>query len=306
MTKLDDRKIRFLCRARADNKDWTNGQIAAQYGITKRRVQQLVAKYRRTGAFPTLNRSRRPKGPPLSPDERRVIDEIWEEKRLGARLLYQELKKRGYRIAHNKIAEYLRRTGRSIPNPRKQRKRKRCRYEREHSFSLVHGDWHRTALDKPHAIVWLDDASRLALAGGEFPESSMDLTIETFKKAELAAWALNAAIREVNTDRGSEFFSNHPDSLSRFQTLLLERGIKHIVSRKSNPQTNGKLERFWYEYDKHRWRFADIDQFLNWYNDRIHGALWLEFGETPKEAVIRKLPPECLLGLFMGWADGGQ
>ena len=49
--------------------------------------------------------------------------------------------------------------GRTRPNSRKQGKRKRCRYEREHSGSLLHGDWHRTTENHPYAIVWLDDAS---------------------------------------------------------------------------------------------------------------------------------------------------
>ncbi len=34
----------------------------------------------------------------------------------------------------------------------------RCRYEREHSGSLLR-DWHRTTENHPYAIVWLDDAS---------------------------------------------------------------------------------------------------------------------------------------------------
>jgi hypothetical protein len=36
-----------------------------------------------------------------------------------------------------------------VQNPRKQQKRKRCRYEREHSGSPVHGDWHRTTAKHP-------------------------------------------------------------------------------------------------------------------------------------------------------------
>ena len=55
----------------------------------------------------------------------------------------------------------------------------------------------------------------------------------------------NVAICEVNTDRGSQFFGNHPDRMPEFQLFLLGEGIKHIPSRKNNPQTNGKLERFW-------------------------------------------------------------
>ena len=40
-----------------------------------------------------------------------------------------------------------------------------------------------------------------------------------------------------------------------------------------------------------------------WYNNRLHGALWLEIGETPDDALIRKLPPDSLLGLFMRWLN---
>ena len=63
-----------------------------------------------------------------------------------------------------------------------------------------------------------------------------------------------------------------------------ENGIRFIPSRKNNPQTNGKVERFWLEYDRHRWRFKDIHEFISWYNNRIHGALWIEIGETPEDA----------------------
>jgi len=303
MTKLNDKKIEFICRAKVDKGEWTTGQLAAQYGVGKRRIRQVAAEYRKTGRYPTIKTQRRPKGPPLTDVEKRQIDQAWEEKRLMARLLYKELRRKGIKIPHHKINKYLLMTGRTRPNLRKQKKRKRCRYERDHSFSLVHGDWHRTSEDKPYVIAWLDDASRCCLAGGEFPENNMDHSIETFQDAEKAALENNAAIREVNTDRGTEFFTNHPDSISRFQHYLLDRGKRHIPSRKSNPQTNGKLERFWYEYDKHRWRFKTFEEFRTWYNDRLHGALWVDFGECPKEALIRKLQPESILGLFMRWAD---
>ena len=278
--------------------DWTNHQLAKQYEVTERRIQQLVKEYKETGKYPKLNPSRRPKSPSLTEEEKEIIDTAWDEKRLGARLLFHEIQKRTRKIPHHKINKYLLQKGWTIPNPNKQKKRKRCRYERKHSFSLVHGDWHRTTKNLPHAIVWLDDGSRFAVTGAEFPESSLDHSIETFQQAEKVAWVYSSKIREVNTDRGTEFFSNHPNSISRFQKYLLQKGIEFIPSRRSNPQTNGKLERFWYEYDKHRWRFDSIDSFLNWYNDRIHGALWLKFGETPAEAVIRKLQPESIIGLF--------
>ena len=93
----------------------------------------------------------------------------------------------------------------------------------------------------------------------------------------------------MNTDRGTEFYSAK-DKPSQFEEYLKEQGIRFIPSRKRNPQTNGKLERFWYEYDRHRFSFENIQQFIDWYNARIHGALWLEIGEKPKEAFVRELP----------------
>jgi len=111
-----------------------------------------------------------------------MIDMIWEETRLGARMLYHDLKSRGHTIPRHKIHSYLRKTGRTIPNPNKQKKRKRCRYERDHSFSLVHGDWHRTTEDHPHAIIWLDDASRYILAGGEFENATGENSIATIQE----------------------------------------------------------------------------------------------------------------------------
>ena len=298
MTKLTDRKIRFICRHIVDNKDWTSKKISKLYNISQRRIQQLVKFYKETGKFPVLEKNRRPKAKPLTKEEKDIIEEIWEENHFGARLLYRELKLRGYKIPHHKLHNYLTRTGKSIPNPNKQKKRKRCRYERKHSFSLVHGDWHRTTENDPYAIIWLDDASRFILAGCEFSEATAEHSIDTFQDAMNKANEYNSLIHSVNTDRGAQFYSNHPNSKSRFELFLDENKIKYLPSRRNNPQTNGKLERLWLEYNRHRWRFETIQEFIDWYNKRMHGALWMEIGESPKEAVWRKNRPECMLGLF--------
>ena len=266
--------------------DVSTKEAAEIYGITRRRVQQIMKEYREKGEAPRLKRNRRPRTY-LTDEQKEIIEEVWRETKVGARLLYYELRKRGYNIPLNKIHRYYRETGKSKPNPKKQKKRKRRRYERKHSESLIHGDWHRSSEDKPYAIVWLDDASRYALYSAEFPEATAEHSIETHKKAVKKAWEFRIIIRETNTDRGTQFYANR-GGVSKFQSYLKEQGIKHVVSRKNNPQTNGKLERFWLEYDRHRWNFDTIDEFLAWYNNRIHGSLWLQIGENPSEAFIRK------------------
>ncbi len=67
----------------------------------------------------------------------------------------------------------------------------------------------------------------------------------------------NAEIKEVNTDRGTQFYSTKKNP-STFEAYVKSQGMKFIPSRRNNPQTNGKLERLWYEYDKHRFSFESI------------------------------------------------
>jgi transposase InsO family protein len=218
-------------------------------------------------------------------------------------MLYHGLLRRGVHIPKMKIYRFAKTQGWAVSNPRKQRPRRYVRYERQHSGSLLHGDFHRTSDCHPHCILWEDDASRLILSGGEFVEATTAEAIQTLTEARERARAWNLDIREVNTDRGTQFFAS-PSSLGvraehTFGRFLESVGIRHVLSRAYHPQTNGKLERLWLEYDRHRWRFATLSEFIEWYNGQIHGALWIETFETPQEAWQRKMPPDVLLGLHL-------
>ena len=186
MVKLSDKKIRWIIRH--VGKDMTTRQAADIYNISIRRVQQLVKEYKETGRVPHLIKKRRPTTH-LAEEEK-----VWKEVRVDARLLYYELRRRGYKIPHNKIHSYLKQTGKTIPN--KQKKRKRCRYERKHSCSLIHGDWHRRTENDPHAIILIDDASRYILAGDEFDTAISKYSIQTFRKAQRTAREYNVDIKE--------------------------------------------------------------------------------------------------------------
>ena len=37
---------------------------------------------------------------------------------------------------------------------------------------------------------------------------------------------------------------------------------------------------------------------MTWYNNRLHGALNVDWGETPDEAFVRKMLPESMIGLM--------
>jgi putative transposase len=47
-----------------------------------------------------------------------------------------------------------------------------------------------------------------------------------------------------------------------------------------HPQTNGKLERWFGEYQKHRLAFSTSEVFKEWYNNRPHGSLEFEHLES--------------------------
>ena len=302
MVKLTDKNIKWIIRHTEIQKDETTESISVMYKISQRRVQQLRKEYKETGKIPRLIESRRPKTE-LSDYDKEIIKKAWDKKRVGARLLFYDLNSEGHKIPHNKINKYLLANNLTIPDPKKQKQRKRCRYERKHSGSLIHGDWHRSSESHPHVIVWMDDASRYALSGEEFKEATSEHSIETFKTAQSIAFELKILIREVNTDRGTQFYSNKNEGTCEFEKYLGSQSIKHIPSRRNNPQTNGKIERFWYEYDKHRWRFDSLKEFLEWYNSRIHGSLDYKNGETPGIAFIRKMPPAAILGLFFSRSE---
>ena len=209
MTKLTDRRIAHLIRQAQEGFRFESlGFMAARWGVSKRRLRQVVQHWRNTGEVPRLDPLRRPPAPPLTEEEKRLINEERQRTPRGATKLFWALASRGVHIPKMKIYRYARSQGWVHPNPRKQRPRRRVRYERLHSGSLLHGDWHRTSDQHPVVILWEDDASRMVLWGEEFPETSTDRAIRTLRAAleEARGWGLE--VREVNTDRGCEFFSS--------------------------------------------------------------------------------------------------
>ena len=307
MTKLTNTKLKWIVRK--NKKGMKTEEIADAMNVTPRRVQQIIKDYRFTGIMPTLTKSRRPKTY-LTEEQRQSADKAFEKTLLSPRLLYYELQRRKTPIPKNKLYEYMKEKGRVISDPKKQKKRKRCRYERRHSGSLIHGDTHRTSKKHPYCLLWIDDASRRILSGIESPKPMNNKqAIKSFDMAEKESENYNVTLFQVNTDRGPEFFSNKKDkkkdSKSEFEKHLKKKGKTHIPSRIKNPQTNGKLERLWQEYNRHRWRFKKLKDWIEWYNNRLHGALKLEWGETPNEAFIRKRRPEAILGDFFRRIESG-
>jgi len=299
MVKLNKSKIKWLINQVVKYKR-SPSEVASIYGLSVRRVQQLVKQYRDTKKYPELIGSRRPKNF-LSETQKNAILEAYNDTRLSARLLYYELKSRGCQVPKNKLYKFMLEQGLVKENPHKKKQRKRCRYERKHTGSLVHTDYHRKNINSKHCILWVDDASRFILSGGEFDKATEKHAEETFLQAQQKMQEVNWRIQQVNTDRGSQFYGNKigkkSKGISQFEKFLKQHNVKHIVSRANNPQTNGKIERRWLEYDRHRHRFNTLQEWINWMNNRLTTALDIKNYETPKKAFYRKLPN--ILALFL-------
>ena len=108
-------------------------------------------------------------------------------------------------------------------------------------------------------------------------------------------------MRELIMDRGAEFGAHrvHEDGKwdGDFKQHLERHGIKPILAKVKHPQTNGKLERWFGEYQRHRLAFSSFGEFVEWYNNRPHGSLDFERLETPEQAFRRKMRLEMYFAI---------
>jgi len=273
-------------------KDYERGNIsqkqaAKALGITPRRFRRINEIYRSTGYIPAigLNLGRPRKDPPEEWKE--IIKQEYEKFRQNA--LYQEktiYARCKIRIPHNTIHKIMLEFGFAKEQESKQKRRKPwIRYERKHSLSAVHIDWHQSKVNGKQLCTILDDASRKVLAVGEFDNATEENSLNVMKEA-IDKYGYLYPIRSVISDHGTQFYANKRDKNGKadhaFENFLKERGINHILCGVNHPS----------------------DKMITWYNDRPHGALNLRRAETPNEAFIRKMHPEVWLGFafkMFGW-----
>lgn len=87
-----------------------------------------------------------------------------------------------------------------------------------------------------YLLLLLDDHSRFIVGHGLFSEANMDGAIGVVRKAV----ARHGKPESLLTDRGMQFYSWR--TMNRFQKLLEQFGIEHILARPHHPQTLGKVE----------------------------------------------------------------
>jgi len=178
MKKLNNKKVAWIVR-QMDNGGGSK-IIATIQKITQRRVQQIYKQYKTEGQIPKLRKCGKPDSEPITEEQKKFIIQEHERTRLGAMYLEKYIeRKHKIHVPHNRLHMILLEKGFSKIEPNKRKQRKWVRYEREHSLSLVHMDWHK--LNGKHVIAGLDDASRDILSCGEFDNETTENSIAILK-----------------------------------------------------------------------------------------------------------------------------
>ena len=256
--------------------------------VSVRRVYQVKEAFDKTGIIPDIGIKNGRPARPFDNWEIELVKKAFNKYRVSAdtleRLIDRDYKKH---IGHNRINKILIYLGYAKRKDFKDiRKKKWKRYQRRHSLTAVHIDWHYNKGIWVFSVI--DDASRKILA---LVESYKESTDNSILGMEIAL--KHGQIKQCISDHGSTFTSNFEDAKSRFREYLISKGIKPILCRIRHPRSNGKIEKWFQVYDRNRKAYKTIEDFLFWYNDlKPHKALNFEKLETPSQAFMRKLKNE--------------
>lgn len=303
VVKLTRRKISYIVRAKINNNSIKI--IAAEMKVSKSTVKRVWMHWTKNHELLPIKKFGR-KRKDLDEGSEHLILEVYKEQNLSAKRLEKVIEyKYGLHIPHNTIHQVLLKNHLAKEDKSKKKRRKPwVRYERDHSLSAVHLDWHTQDTTGKEVCAVLDDSSRYVLAGGEFDAATAENSIYLVQEV-LDKFGYIKVVDEIITDRGTQFYANKKDvngeGESSFSEFLNDNGIKHIVARVKHPQTNGKIEKWFDTYEKNRFRFKDFSNFVNWYNTvRYHSSLDTKhYLQTPEIAFWSRLPEESKLKMFL-------
>ena len=271
------------------NKGWTTYQARKISGISIRRVNQVYNQYLLTEQIPEIGKKNGRPVKPIQDWEINVVKESYEKYKVSADTLEKFIEKDySKHIGHNRIhrillmLDYSKKKGKIDV-----RNKKWIRYERRHSLTAVHIDWHYDSRRQIWVFAVLDDASRKLLALVECEHATTEQSIYGMGLA-----MQHGKIKQCICDHGTQFIKREGMECS-FKDFLDDNGIKQILCRIKHPQSNGKVEKFFDLYHNKRHMFETKESFVDWYNEiRPHRSLNFEILETPSQAFVRKIKAE--------------
>ena len=279
--KFTKKSLMETLRMKADGKSSYQARRMAKVSV--RRVDEIWKEYLMTGNIPVIGKAVGRPMIPIENWERELVKKFYEKYRVSADTLERLIERdENKHLSHYKIHKILLELGYAEKKEKRDKRKKDwIRYQRMHSLTAVHIDWHYNGRVWIFAVI--DDASRYMLTLIECSSPTTKRSIEGMKLA-----LEYGKIKQCISDRGSQFMNNM-EGYSEFQEFLKLVGIKHIKTKIKHPQSNGKIEKWFECYDRHRKAFEIKEEFLKWYNEiRPHRSLNFEMLETPAQAFKRK------------------
>jgi transposase InsO family protein len=272
---------------------------AAEYGISRRHLHRLLARYQEGGLDALEPRSRRPKTTPIATPEsvRQRVIELRQELAAdgldaGPVTLAWHLEREGHRPpAPATISRILKQAGLITPQPRKRPRSSYARFEMAQPNEMWQSDfihWRLSDGTCVEILNWLDDHSRYLLSCTAHQPVTGDDVVTVF----LGVIGEYGPPVSTLTDNGSVYTSRFTGGRNAFEYVLPLLGVHQKNGSPGHPQTQGKTERF--HQTLQRWLRArplartlpelqrQLDEFRQHYNEhRPHRAL---HRRTPADA----------------------
>ena len=262
----------------------TVADAATEYGLSRRQIYRLLARYKNQGLDAVEPRSRRPRSNPAT------TPEVVRDRILSLR---QELTDQGLDAGPLTIAWHLEQedqrppststirrilhtAGLIVPEPRKRPRSSYIRFEAAQPNETWQSDfthWRLADGTDIEILNWLDDHSRFLLSCTAHQPVTGNDVVTTF----LATTEQHGIPASTLTDNGRVYTARFGGGRNAFEYLLPILGVRQKNGSPGHPQTQGKIERF--HQTLKRWLAArpaahsptelqaQLDQFREHYNE---------------------------------------
>jgi transposase InsO family protein len=283
-------------------------QAAAEYGLSRRHLHRLLARYRDGGLEALEPRSRRPKSNPAATSDRvcaRVVELrgelVGDGSDAGPVTIAWHLEQEGLKApAPSTISRILSRARLVEAQPRKRPRSSYTRFEAAQPNEIWQSDvthWRLADGTDVDILNWLDDHSRFLLSTTVHRPAGGDHVVTTF----LAAADMYGLPACTLTDNARIYTARFGGGRNAFEYLLPVLGVRQKNGSPGHPQTQGKIERF--HQTLKRWLAArppartlaelqdQLDAFREHYNEhRPHRALARRTPGQAYRATPKALP----------------
>jgi transposase InsO family protein len=266
-------------------------EAAEEYGLSRRHLHRLLARYREGGVDDLEPRSRAPLSSPqaVTPRVRERVIALRQSLTAagldaGPVTISWHLTQEGLRPPSTSTIRRILHTAALItPEPRKRPRSSYIRFEAAQPNETWQSDfthWRLADGQDVEILNWLDDHSRLLLSCTVHTPVTGDDVVTTF----LTTTENYGVPASTLTDNGRVYTARHGGGRNAFEYVLAALSITQKNGKPNHPQTQGKIERF--HQTLKRWLTArpravtttdlqhQLDQFRNHYNEhRPHRAL---------------------------------